>query len=197
MIRTEKDFFNELADKWDEKETVTPEKYRRIIRELRITKGQKILDVGTGTGVLIPYMLEMAGTDTELFAIDYAEKMVEKVRLKNFPDNVKPLVMDIHRTNFEDDFFDRIMVNSCYPHFKDKKTALKELYRIMKPCGIVVICHPTGRKHVNHLHANTHELIAQHAVESMSELKTCVELCGFRFLKGIDKEDFFLISFTK
>ncbi|MBN1444600.1 MAG: class I SAM-dependent methyltransferase [Candidatus Omnitrophica bacterium] len=198
QAKTEKEFFNRCADKWDEKETVTPEKYRRIIKNTYIENKQDILDVGTGTGVLIPYILEAAGQETTIFAIDYAEKMIDKFLLKNFPDNVKPFVMDIHKTDFENDFFDRVIVNSCYPHFKDKIEALKEIYRIMKPGGICTICHPTGNKHVNHVHRETsHPLIERHLLENMSELRKSVESAGFRFLKGIDEPDFFLISFTK
>lgn len=196
MIEDEKDFFNELADRWDEKETVSPEKYRRIIKEVHLEEKQTILDVGTGTGILIPYLLEVAG-NIQIFAIDYAERMIEKLRLKNFPDNVRAFVMDIHKTDFKDNFFDRIIVNSSYPHFKNKKTALKEIYRIMKPNGMGIICHPSGRKYVNNLHADTHPLIAQHIVENISELKMSIQLCGFKFLKGIDEENFFLVSFTK
>ncbi len=197
MIATEKDFFNTYAEKWDNEETVTPEKYRRIIEEAGISKGQRILDVGTGTGVLIPYILEATHGDVEIFAVDYAEKMLEKLRMKKFPGNIKIFLMDIHKTDFEGSYFDRVTVNSCYPHFKNKKTVLKEIYRILKPDGICTICHPTGNKHVNHIHKNSHPVISNHVLESLPELRKSVEFEGFKFLKGIDEEDFFLISFTK
>lgn len=197
MAENKQDFFNGLADKWDDGETVSPGKYRRIIKEARIEKKQTILDGGTGTGVLIPYILEKAGIDTTIFAVDYADKMIKKLRLKKFPDNVKPFVMDIHKTDFKDNFFDRIILNSCYPHFRDKRAVLKEIYRVMKPDGICVICHPTGRKHVNHLHKTSHQLITKDVIDGISKLKKSVESAGFRFLKGIDEEGFFLIAFTK
>lgn len=193
---TEKKFFNELADSWDEKETVTPEKYRRIIKESGMATGKTILDVGTGTGVLIPYILEITEPGSIIFAIDYTEKMIEKLKTKNFPANVHPVVMDVHKTDFADSFFDIVVINSCYPHFRDKKAALKEIYRIMQPHGICTICHPTGNKHVNNLHKNSHH-IANHFLEDMPQLKKAVEAAGFRVLKGIDEKNFFLISFTK
>ncbi len=195
-MNNKREFFDIMAENWDKNEKVTPEKYRRIIDELKIVKGHKILDVGTGTGVLILYFLEK-GIPVEIYAIDYSEKMVEKFREKKFPENVKSFVMDIHKTDFENEFFDRVVANACFPHFEDKEKALKEIYRILKKGGIFVISHPTGRKFVNELHRNTHPLIKNDIIPGIKKLKEFVENIGFKFIKGIDEKDFFLMSFEK
>jgi len=195
-MKSKKNFFNQMAEKWDKDDKVSPEKYRRIISEIKIKKGQNVLDVGTGTGVLIPYLLEIE-KEINIFAIDIAEKMIEKFREKNYPPNVKSFVMDIKKTIFNDNFFDIIIANACYPHFEEKATALKEIYRLLKKGGIFIISHPTGRKFVNELHRKTHPLIAKDKIGSISEMKKFIENFGFRFIKGIDEDDFFLISFTK
>jgi ubiquinone/menaquinone biosynthesis C-methylase UbiE len=195
-MKSKKDFFNQMAEKWDKDDKVSPEKYRRIISEIKIKKGENILDVGTGTGVLIPYLLEVE-KEINIFAIDIAEKMIEKFKEKNYPFNVKSFIMDIQKTIFKDNFFDIIIANACYPHFEDKVTALKEIYRILKNGGIFIISHPTGRKFVNELHRKTHPLIEKDIIGSISEMKMFIENFGFRFIKGFDEDDFFLISFTK
>ncbi len=197
MEKKRRDFFNNLADNWDRDEKVSPEKYRRVIKEARIQEEQQILDVGTGTGVMIPYLLEAAGPDTTIWAIDFAEEMVAKLKRKNFPANVKPAVMDIQKTGFPDNFFDRIIVNSCYPHFEEKATALKEIHRILKETGILIISHPTGRKYVNNLHRENHHLIANDIIAGIPCLKKSITPCGFHFLRGLDEDDFFLLSFQK
>ncbi|MCM8777631.1 MAG: class I SAM-dependent methyltransferase [Candidatus Omnitrophica bacterium] len=196
MLKNKKDFFNNLADKWDEKDIVSPEKYRRIISEVCINKGQNILDVGTGTGVLIPYILEVEA-EVNIFAIDFAEKMIEKLKEKKFPANVRASVMDIRKVYFADAFFDRIIVNSCYPHFEEKPSVLKEVYRILKKKGLFIISHPTGRKFVNKLHQSTHPIIKEDIIKEPSILKESIEPFGFKLIKGIDEDDFFLLSFTK
>ncbi|MCM8829894.1 MAG: class I SAM-dependent methyltransferase [Candidatus Omnitrophica bacterium] len=191
-----KEFFNNLADNWDEKDIVSPEKYRRIISEVCIKKGQNILDVGTGTGVLIPYILEVE-TKVNIFAIDFAEKMIEKLKEKKFPANVRPFVMDIRKTHFADTFFDRVIANSCYPHFEEKPSVLREVYRILKKKGLFIISHPTGRKFVNKLHQATHPIIKEDIIKDISFLKESFEPFGFKLINGIDEDDFFLLTFTK
>ena len=195
-MKSKKDFFNKLADRWDEQDIVSPEKYRRIISEAEIEKGQNILDVGTGTGVLIPYLLEVE-RKINIFAIDFAEKMIEKFREKGFPSNVRSFVMDIRKNTFEDNFFDRIIVNSCYPHFEEKPSVLREIYRLLKKDGLVIISHPTGRRFVNELHKKAHPLIEEDIIWDISTLKEFIESFKFKFVRGIDEDDFFLISFTR
>lgn len=195
-MMTKKEFFNRLADEWDKEDIVTPEKYRRIILYADIKKGQNILDAGTGTGVLIPYILETE-KDVNIFAIDYAEKMIEKLKEKNFPQNVRPFVMDIRKTSFEDNFFDRVIVNSCYPHFEEKPSVLREIHRILKKEGIFIISHPTGRNFVNELHRKTHRLIEEDIIKDIPYLKEFIEPFGFKLITGIDEDDFFLLLFKK
>ncbi|MCM8772047.1 MAG: class I SAM-dependent methyltransferase [Candidatus Omnitrophica bacterium] len=188
-------FFDKMAEKWDKSEKINSEKYRKIVLELKIEDGFRILDVGTGTGVLIPYLLETK-KDIEIYGIDYSEGMMKKFREKNFPKNVKGFVMDIHNTEFEDEFFDRIIANSSYPHFENKEKALFEIYRILKKEGIFVISHPHGRKFVNKLHKKICQ-VSKDIIPPTKKLKCFVEKFGFRYIKGIDEEDFFLLVFKK
>ena len=196
MAENKQAFFNKLADGWDACDTVPEWKYRKIASEALLNPRHKILDAGCGTGVLIPYILEAAGKESPVFAVDYSQKMIENLREKNFPANVQSFVMNIQKTDFDNCFFDRIIVNSCYPHFEEKPSALKELHRILKKNGILTISHPTGREHVNRLH-KTHSLIEEDVIDEIPRMKEFIEPYGFKFIKGIDEPDFFLISFAK
>lgn len=190
-----KEFFDNMAVNWDKDKNISPEKYRRIVRELMIKNRNRILDVGTGTGVLIPFLLE-SDKNIEIYAIDYSKKMIEKFKEKGFPENVKGFVMDIHKTDFEDNFFNRIVANACFPHFDDKEKAVKEIYRILKKDGIFLISHPNGRKFVNQLHRKIYP-VNKDIIPSVKKLKRFIEKIGFELIKSIDEDDFFLISFKK
>ena len=51
------DFFDTLADRWDELCYHDPEKLNDILRRTGLRKGLRILDIGCGTGVLESYLL--------------------------------------------------------------------------------------------------------------------------------------------
>ena len=71
MNQSEIDFFDSLASTWDENEVLsTPDRIRSILGKLGISNGMDILDLGTGTGVLVPYLSEMVGTEGHVAAID-------------------------------------------------------------------------------------------------------------------------------
>ena len=74
MIKT---YFNSKAAIWDdevaEKDAI---KLSQMAERLLIRKGAKVLDVGTGTGVFIPYLQKHMGERGLLIAMDIAEKML-------------------------------------------------------------------------------------------------------------------------
>ncbi len=83
MNQSEIDFFDALAPSWDENEIrSTPERVQHILSKLPISKGMDVLDLGTGTGVLVPYLSEMVGTEGHVAAIDLSEGMLSIARKK-------------------------------------------------------------------------------------------------------------------
>jgi demethylmenaquinone methyltransferase/2-methoxy-6-polyprenyl-1,4-benzoquinol methylase len=74
-----REFFNEMAPTWDQK-FYTPglaeHLEKKIVPRFRLRKGSRVLDVGGGTGGIIPFLLQDAGPQGEVHSIDFAEKMV-------------------------------------------------------------------------------------------------------------------------
>ena len=196
-MKTQKEFFNIKAENWDEKQNISVQKCRKLIKECQLSNDRVVLDVGTGTGVLIPFLLAGDVKELKIYAIDYAEKMIEKLLSKNYPKIVIPMVADIHNTNFEDNTFDRIIANACYPHFEKKEVALNEIYRILKKGGFFIISHLWGREHINRFHKKTHQIVSKDMIPSIPELKSFIEGLGFKYVDGIDETDYFFVKFTK
>lgn len=121
-----KAYFNEAADTWDEKycthELATF--LEKILPEFGLKPGQSILDVGTGTGVLIPFLLQAIGSSGSITAVDYAQKMVEKCKSKysHLP-NVAIEVQDVEELNYPESF-DAATCFGLFPHLENKEKAL-------------------------------------------------------------------------
>lgn len=109
-----------------------------ISQEADIKEGMNIIDVGVGTGNLVP-KLERFGA--KVTGVDFSPEALELCSKKN-PSAVCHRV-DISKplTSFKDDEFDRIVSNNTlYNIDRELRPAvLKELYRILKPGSKIVI----------------------------------------------------------
>jgi len=196
-MKNRNDFFNHMAERWDEQMEEDAQSLQRVVNEARIKPGQRVLDVGTGTGLLLPYISEKLQGTGMIYAVDYAEKMIKKLNAKGCPPNARPQVMDIHATSYRDDWFNIILANSCYPHFEDKELALKEIRRILKPDGFFILSHPSGRECVNMIHREAHELVERDILPNPAQISAFITSAGFEVLKTIDEEKFFLMKCRK
>lgn len=161
MNQSEIDFFDALAPSWDKNEIrSTPERIKSILKKIHITKGMKVLDLGTGTGVLVPYLTEMVGEEGHVTAIDLSEGMLSLARNKY--GNMKNV--DFLRLDFEEEqipgIYDVAMLYSVYPHLHAPADTMQWLFKMnMNPEGIIVIAFPSDEKFINNIH---HERKAEH-----------------------------------
>ena len=161
MNQSEIDFFDNLAPTWDDNEVrSTPERIRSILAKLNIREGMDILDLGTGTGVLVPYLSSMVGNEGHITAIDLSEGMLSIARRKyGSLKNVEFLNID-----FEEDQipgkYDIAMLYSVYPHLHAPADTMEWLFKMnMKPDGRIVIAFPSDEEFINNIH---HERKAEH-----------------------------------
>ena len=75
--------FDKYADNYDAgwKGTKSARFYNDLIREVEINSGDKVLDVGCGTGTMLSYIASK--TDISGFGLDISEKMLNAAREKN------------------------------------------------------------------------------------------------------------------
>ena len=147
-------YFNSRADTWDEniaeKDT---NKLTGMAERLELKPGSVVLDVGTGTGVFLPYLLKNIGKNGKIVALDLAEEMLAKAMAKYSAENVEYLHADIMDIPVYEEMFDSVVCYSSFPHFQDKHKALTEIRRVMKPGGRVFVCHTSSRDHINGMHS--------------------------------------------
>jgi SAM-dependent methyltransferase len=99
--------------------------------------GQRILDLGTGTGALArPFAragARVAGIDIAANQIATAKRLAEAQGL-----TVDFRVASAERTPFPDRSFDAITANQCWQYF-DLKPALAEVCRLLAPGGVLSV----------------------------------------------------------
>lgn len=140
-------FFDYRASHWDEEMIKNDDVINIILDGAQICSGKNILDVATGTGVLIPYYREReAGSIT---AIDLSGKMAEICRSK-FPD-VDVICGDAEIYEFGQKF-DCIMIYNAFPHFPNPDTLIKHLSSFLNDGGTLTVAHGMSREKIDRCH---------------------------------------------
>ena len=155
----ERSFFDNLAPTWDDNEVLsTPAKVRFILDFVDLKEGQRVLDLGTGTGVLLPYVAERIGETGTITAVDYSEGMLSRA-VKKFSDlSPKPefLCIDFENETIPGEY-DRILLYCVYPHLHTPFETLKWLRAVnLADDGLITVAFPTGPDFINNIHREKH-----------------------------------------
>jgi len=189
----QKDFFNQKAEVWDQITIHNPKKVEYIAQLLKIQRDDKILDVGTGTGIMISYY-EKYLINGKVVAVDYSEKMIELASLK-YPEKNHPmisyLVSDVYELDYDSEF-DLVVCYSCFPHFVDQPLALKILTKALRGSGRLVVAHSDSAKKINGVHMNGGKEIENDFLPKMDLLKQMMRQSGLEVTFERDDEDYFI-----
>ena len=116
----------------------------RTVARLASEAGREILEVGVGTGLVLPYYPKQCSVT----GIDLSEHMIAKAREKvarNRLFHVRALqVMDAHRLQFADRSFDAVCLPFVITLIPDPERALDECARVLRPGGEIIIASKLG-----------------------------------------------------
>jgi len=149
-------YFNSLAAEWD-CIPAAPDSAGRISTFLKRSQragARRVLDVGCGTGILVPELLNLHGSATCLVEFDLAEEML-RVNSTKFPAaSIGRVCADAQAMPFSDACFDLAVCFSALPHMPDKSTALRQILRILRPGGVICVGHLMGSSELNAFHGS-------------------------------------------
>ena len=112
--------------------------YGDVLDQLQLAPGLRLLDVGCGSGGYHP---QLAQRGVSAVALDYSAGMVrtcqQQASERGLP--VQMVRADSQQLPFVDASFDRVMANHMLYHVPDILAALREMRRVLKPGGRVVL----------------------------------------------------------
>ena len=188
------EYFDQLAPTWDNE--LTQERLKslgNIVKGLSIEPGCHVLDIGSGTGVLLPFLIAELGDDGEIVALDFSAEMLEQAQAKNFPPIVRFAQADVLAIPLADNSVDLAICNSAFPHFNDKVNALKEIVRVLRTNGRLVICHTMSRAMVNQLHQSIGGAVANDLLPDEFQLRGLLKQAGLKITHFEDSPERYLI----
>ena len=133
MIDNGKGFdWGKVASEYAKYRDIYPKEFYQKILDLGLCKdGQKVLDLGTGTGVLprnmYSYGAKWVGTDISEEQIQQAKKLSMGMDIDYFVEATENI-------DFPEETFDVITACQCFWYF-DHKNVMSNLYRMLKSNG--------------------------------------------------------------
>jgi len=111
---------------------------KHAITYMDIKPGDRILDVGVGTGLslsVFPRYCSVIGIDLSTEMLRKAKEKIEEKRL----DNIRVMSMDAMSVGFRDDSFDKVFISHVVSVVPDPYRVMQEVKRVCRKGGQVVI----------------------------------------------------------
>lgn len=110
----------------------------RLMQYLDLQPGDRVLDCGCGMGYLSMVMGEVSGAS--IFGVDGDHGRLQWAQRERVPAELAQVNIDT--LPFPDGTFDKILLSEVLEHLTDDVAGLRELWRVLKPGGIVAISVP-------------------------------------------------------
>ena len=122
-----------------------------LFGNLHLKSGMKVLELGTGNGVLWSQNIDKVPADVNIVLSDISEGMLAdaKNEIGDKPE-FQYAVIDAQKIPFADDTFDLVIANHMLFYCDDISKALSEIRRVLKP-GASLVCSTYSKRHMREI----------------------------------------------
>lgn len=137
------EYFGEYRDFWWNTDFL-----ELMFKRLGLTQARTVLDVGCGIGhwgqILAPLLstaVQVTGVDREQ---EWVKKATERAMKFDLADRFTYQVGDVTALPFDGNQFDLVTCQTVLIHLKNPKIGLREMMRVLKPGGILLVAEPNN-----------------------------------------------------
>ena len=150
-------FFSARAATWDTKFGDDMPAYGAAIAQARIPQHGVVIDVGCGTGRALPALRQAVGPHGTVIAVDLTPEMLRHARAKGRAAYATLVLADARHLPFASASADAVFAAGLIMHLPDPEAGLRQLARITRAGGLLILFHPSGRAALAARHGRTLE----------------------------------------
>lgn len=190
-------YFDSLAANWDAESPSAEDMIEALERHrerLGFESGQRLLELGCGTGKTTRWLVE-AVAPGRVTAIDFAPDMIAAAKAKDI--DATFLCADICSEPIGEGsgVFDVVFCFHCFPHLRDQAASLANMAASMSPQGRLIIMHMRGSEHINAFHAELPPPICDDLLPtSQPQWQGLLTAAGLAMQTFIDRDDLFFLE---
>ena len=188
-------FFDSFADTWDSYRNTNVKILERLLELANIPAGTTVLDVGSGTGVLLPYLHAAVGAEGKITAVDFSEKMLAKAQEK-FANlgNVDFIVGDVLEMNLPAESIDVIICLNFFPHLHTRKEEfISKMKSFLKNGGSLIIMHDISREKVNSIHRDS-AVVTEHRLPEAKVVAEMFQAYGYQNITAYEDDTLYFVK---
>ncbi len=138
-------FFAARAATWDAKFGDDLPAYAAAITQARIPRNGVVIDVGCGTGRALPALRQAVGPYGTIIAVDLTPEMLCHARARGRAAHATLILADARHLPFASASTDAVFAAGLIMHMPDTEAGLRQLARVTRPGGLLILFHPSGR----------------------------------------------------
>lgn len=195
-MSSEQQFFDHIAKEWDDIRALDNLKLDKLIQKIDFRKSDRVLDVGCGTGVLVPFIKLQIGDSGSIIALDFSSEMIQRAadkyqHLKGIRFQVCDIMEYQHKNEFE-----KIVCLNFFPHVQDKIGFIKKMRTMLSDKGYLVIMHDISRQAVNGIHQEC-EAVKNDCLPEVNVLTQLLVAEGWGIIEAIDDGEIYFVKASK
>ena len=187
-------FFDQRAPTWDDDADDVRRTLARLA-ELRgrigLVPGQDVLEVGCGTGRITGWLVETVRPG-RVVAVDFSPAMLAQAAVRRLAAEFRWL--DVCGEIAAAEQFAVALCFHAFPHFRDQPRALRNLRRLRRPGGQLIILHLAGSAELNHFHSQLAAPVCHDLLPAAAAWPALLGRAGLELVSLVDTEGLFLLK---
>lgn len=195
---SKREFFDRHAVSWDKQYNQdNASQIEDLIQRFDLQQGKTVLDVGCGTGVLLPYLLEKVKEKGSVFALDFSWNMILKAKKNKAKKGIHFINGSLEALPLKDQTIDYITCLDTFAHVTDQKKALYEMGRALKKGGRLFIAHTLGKKELAEYHRMAGAEVEHDTIPEDEKMREMMRDAGLKDVEIKDQPNLYLASAKK